>query len=252
MDTRPLGQTGLSVTPIGFGAFKIGRNVGIKYPRGYELPGDEEVARLLEGVVDLGITYIDTAPAYGSSEERIGGALAARRGEIVLSTKVGESFEGGRSSFDFSAAGVRASVRRSLGRLRTDRLDLVFVHSPGEDLAVLDGTDVVATLQALRDEGLVRAIGFSGKTVEGARAALPWADALMVEYHLDDRSHGPVIAEAASAGVGVVVKKGLASGRLDHRAAIEHALATGGVASMVIGSLSLDHLRQDVAIAEEA
>ncbi len=251
MVNRELGRTGLGVSPIGFGAFKIGRNEGIKYPRDYDLPDDETASLLLNGVFDLGITYIDTAPAYGSSEQRIGKAIAHRRRELVISTKVGETFESGRSTFDFSAAGVRDSVQRSLQRLRTNVIDLVFAHSNGRDLAVLEDTDVVATLHALRDEGLVRAIGFSGKTVGGAAAALDWADAIMVEYHLENRAHEPVIAQAAAAGVGVVVKKGLASGHLSAGDAIRFVLANPGVSSMLVGSLSLEHLEENVRVAQE-
>src|SRR5438128_1494734 len=75
VDTRPLGSSGIAVTPIGFGAFKIGRNEGIKYPSAYSLPTDAESERLIHQILDLGVNYIDTAPAYGVSEERIGRAI---------------------------------------------------------------------------------------------------------------------------------------------------------------------------------
>jgi aryl-alcohol dehydrogenase-like predicted oxidoreductase len=239
----------MMLSPIGFGAFKIVRNQGIKYAQGYALPSEDEVSRLLNGVLDLGINYIDTAPAYGLSEERIGTALAARRGEFIASTKVGEKFENGRSQFDFSERGVRESVMKSRERLGREVLDLVFVHSSGDDLNVLRNTDVVQTLQQLKVEGEIRAIGFSGKTVEGARATLEWADAIMVEYHLDDRAHEPVILEASKRGVGVVVKKGLASGRLPAAEAIRFVLANPGVTSLIIGGLDLSHIQANVAIA---
>ncbi len=136
MQPRPLGRTGLMTSPLGFGAFKIGRNQKVKYPQGYDLPDESAVARLLNGVLDLGILLIDTAPAYGFSEERIGAAVAHRRREFLLSTKVGETFENGISTYDFSGPAIRASVERSLRRLRTDVLDLVFLHSPGDDLGI--------------------------------------------------------------------------------------------------------------------
>lgn len=252
VDLRPLGRTGLSVSPLGFGAFKIGRNVGIKYPSGYELPDEDEVRRLLDAVLDLGINLIDTAPAYGLSEERIGRALAARRDEFILSTKVGETFEDGRSTHDFSRAGVTRSLERSLQRLRTDRVDLTLVHSDGDDLEILDATDVVETLHDLRDRGLTRLIGFSGKTLEGARSAMRWADALMVTYHARDASHRPVIDEARERGSGILVKKGLASGHLPPEEAIPFVLKTPGVASLVVGGLNPEHLRQNTALASAA
>ena len=248
---RRLGRTGRHVSPIGFGAFKIGRNQGIKYASAYDLPDDDDVAALLDGVLELGINLIDTAPAYGLSEERLGRALGHRRHDFVLSTKAGELFEDGRSTYDFTNSGIRRSVQRSLRRLRTDFVDVLLIHSDGDDAEVLLRTDAVATVLELRDAGLARAVGFSGKTVEGARAALVWADVIMVEYHPDDRSHEPVIAEAGAADVdaGVIVKKGLASGRLAPDVALPFILDNPNVASVVIGGLNLAHLQQNIALA---
>jgi aryl-alcohol dehydrogenase-like predicted oxidoreductase len=252
MQLRSLGRTGLLVTPLGFGAFKIGRNEKVKYPQPYDLPDDTTVERLLNGVLDAGINLIDTAPAYSLSEERIGRVLAPRRHEFVLSTKVGERFIAGESSFDFTGPGVRASVAESLRRLRTDVLDLLFVHSNGDDLTIQEQTDVVTTLQKLKQAGYVRAIGFSGKTPDGARAALEWADAVMIEYHLNDTSHADIVAAAADRKVGVVVKKGLASGHLPPSEAIRFVLSNVHVASLIVGGLSLQHLRENIEIAEKA
>ena len=250
MVRKRLGKTDLAVSTIGFGAFKIGRNTGIKYPDSYPLPDEQAVTQLLNGVLDLGVNYIDTAPAYGISEQRIGETIAHRRDEYVLSTKVGETYEDGQSTYDFSSQAIRLSITRSLERLRTDTLDLVFIHSDGNDLHILQHTDTVETLQQLRDQGLIRAIGMSGKTPEGGAAALTWADAIMVEYHMDDRSHEAVIRQAADAGVGVIVKKGLASGKLPPDQAIRFVLGNTGVASMVIGGLNLEHFTDNVRVAQ--
>lgn len=235
---------------MGFGAFKIGRNQGIKYPQPYDLPSDAHVADLLQGILSLGITYIDTAPAYGLSEERLGNLLPARTSTsspVIISTKVGETFEQGSSTYDYSEAAVRQSIERSRQRLRREVLDLVFVHSDGRDAAILQDTPVASVLQDLKAQGVIRAIGFSGKTVEGARRALQWADALMVEYHLQDTTHDPVMREALQRGVGVVVKKALASGRLEAGAALRFVLQHPAVTSVVVGGLNLEHLRQNVA-----
>lgn len=249
MAPRTLGRGGPPVCPIGFGAVKIGRNIGVKYPGRYDLPSDTEAACLLNGVLDLGINLIDTAPAYGLSEERIGAAIGHRRAEYLLSTKAGEGFEDGTSTFDFRGAAIRAGVATSLRRLRTDHIDILLLHSDGHDVALQAETDAVETLVALRAEGLARRIGLSGKTPEGARAALAWADVLMVPYHLEDRSHEAVISEAAAAGVAVLVKKALGSGRLPAEAALRFALAHAGVSSVVVGSLSLEHLRENLGAA---
>jgi aryl-alcohol dehydrogenase-like predicted oxidoreductase len=251
MKSRFLGKTGLCVTPLGFGAFKIGRNEKTKYAQGYALPDELAVERLLNGLLDLGVGYIDTAPAYGLSEERIGRSIGHRRREFILSTKVGETFEREQSRYDFSAAGVRSSVERSLRRLRTDLLDIVFIHSSGDDVQIQQSTDAVGVLGDLKRKGSVRAIGLSGKTVEGALLALDWADVIMVEYHVEDTSHAPVISAAAGRGVGVVIKKGLASGKLPPAEAIGFVLREAGVGSLVVGGLNLDHFRTNVSITAE-
>lgn len=249
MTHRTLVNTDLLVSPIGFGAFKIGRNQNIKYAQGYELPDDAATERLLNGVLDLGINLIDTAPAYGLSEQRIGQFISRRRNEFTLCTKVGETFENGESIYDYSGASIRHSVHRSLARLRTDVLDIVLIHSNGQDEQILTQSDAVPALQSLRDQGLIRWIGLSGKTVAGARRALEWCDVLMVEYHVNDTSHAPVIEQARARGVGVLVKKGLASGSLAPERAIPFILQNPNVASLIVGGLSLDHLKQNIALA---
>src|SRR5690606_32599472 len=93
----------------------------------------------------LGINLLDTAPAYGNSEERLG-QLLQQRHEWVIVTKVGEEFRNGESHFDFSARQTVASIERSLQRLNTDYLDIVLIHSDGNDEAILDQGDCVAAL----------------------------------------------------------------------------------------------------------
>ena len=248
-DQVPLGQTGLDVSRIGFGAFKLGRNEGIKYPKGYELPDDRQTDELLNGILDLGINLIDTAPAYGISEERIGASLSHRRSEFVLSSKVGETFIDGRSTFDFSRDGIRTSVARSLDRLKTDSLELLLLHSNGDDHHILHETDAVSVLLDLRSEGIVNAIGLSGKTVQGAQNALDWADVLMIEYHVEDESHAGIMQAASQAGVGILIKKGLSSGHLPADDALRFVLGNAAVHSVVVGSLNLGHIAANVATA---
>ena len=250
MTPRTLGRTGLAVSPLGFGAFKIGRNEKIKYAQPYDLPDDAAVEKLLAGVLDLGITHIDTAPAYGLSEERIGKFLAHRRDEFVLSTKVGEFFEQGESRYAFDRASVRDSVLRSLSRLRTEVLDIVLIHTPADDVRVLTESPVVETLQSLKAAGHIRAIGLSGKTTAAAEMALAWADVLMIEYHVSDTSHAGIIAAACERGVGVLVKKGLASGQLAAVEAIPFVLQTPGVGGLVVGGLSLAHIAANERVVE--
>ena len=254
MTPRPLGRTGLSVSPVSLGAFKVGRNRGIKYPSGYPLPTDAEADRLLNAALDLGVTLIDTAPAYGLSERRVGRFLSRRRGEFKLCTKVGETWGVGPDGrpagrYDYSRTAILKSVVSSLRALRTDAVDLLLIHSDGRDRFIQERTDAVESLRDLKRRGLCRFIGMSGKTPAGCAAALNWADAVMVEYHADDASHGPVMAEAARRGAGVLVKKALAAGRHDPAAAVRSGLAGPGVSSLVIGTASASNLAANVATA---
>jgi len=248
MVRRPLGKTGLSVSPIAFGAFKIGRNEKIKYAQNYPLPTEEETSRLLNGILDLGINLIDTAPAYGLSEERIGKHIAGRRKEFILCTKVGETFEDGRSIYDFSPKAITRSVERSLQRLKTDHVDFLLIHSDGRDMEIQNDT----LMRRLKKEGKTRFIGFSGKTIQGAREAMNWVDALMIEYHPRDVSHEPIIKEAGEKGLAILIKKPLASGELAPTEAIPFILKRPEVASLVIGGLNLDHFRENLRIATGA
>jgi aryl-alcohol dehydrogenase-like predicted oxidoreductase len=231
--------------PLGFGAFKIGRNVGIKYPTHYDLPDDQTVERLLNGVLDLGCNLIDTAPAYGTSEERVGKAIGDRRKEYLLATKVGEFFENGQSRYDFSPTAITSSLHHSLKRLRTDILDVVHVHATHGDVQLQQQSPLVETLQAAKAKGLTRAIGFSAKTIEGAALAIEWADAIMVEFHSLDQSALTVMQKAYERGVAVFIKKGLASGHLPAAEAIRFILKEPSVQSLIIGGLSLAHFTEN-------
>jgi len=251
---RALGSTGLLVSPLGLGTVKLGRDQGVKYPNGFQIPDDEQARQLLHLTRDLGINLIDTAPAYGRSEERLGPLLRGQRQDWVIVSKVGEEFEAGQSSHDFSAAHTRFSVERSLQRLETDFIDLVLVHSDGNDLAILEHSEVYQTLAALKDEGKIRAFGFSGKTVEGGLKALEQGDCAMITYNLNEQGEKPVIDYAAAHGKAILVKKALASGHvcLDPgidpvRASFELLFAQPGVASAIVGTINPLHLAHNVA-----
>lgn len=243
MQYRPLGNTDFSISALGFGAFKIGRNQQIKYSQSYDLPDDATTDHLLNSILDLGINHIDTAPAYGISEERIGRFLAHRRKEFLLSTKIGETFANGKSTYDFSRASLQSSIERSLQRLKTDVIDIVLIHSNGDEESILNDSDAIEALQTAKQAGQVRWIGLSGKTVSGVTSALTWADVLMLEYHLEDRSLEDVIHQAAQQGIGIIIKKGLASGQLPPEEAIPFVLSNPGVSNLVVGGLNLKHIQ---------
>lgn len=248
---RPLGNTGLRVSPLGLGTVKLGRDQGVKYPNGFTIPDDRQARALLALARELGINLIDTAPAYGVSEERLGPLLAGQRDDWVIVSKAGEEFENGQSRFDFSAEHTRLSVERSLRRLRTDRIDLVLVHSDGRDVEILRETGIYETLAELKREGKILAFGLSGKTVEGGLLALEQGDCAMVTYNLNDQSERPVIEYAAAHGKGILVKKALASGHLalgedPVLRSFELLFRQPGVSSTIVGTINPQHLTDNV------
>ncbi|RWU26449.1 aldo/keto reductase [Pseudomonas alkylphenolica] len=255
---RPLGSTGLHVSPLGLGTVKLGRDQGVKYPNGFTIPDDEQARLLLAQARELGINLIDTAPAYGRSEERLGPLLRGQRDHWVIVSKVGEEFDNGQSHFDFSAAHTRLSIERSLKRLETEHIDLVLVHSDGNDLHILEHEEVYQTLEALKQEGKIAGFGFSGKTAAGGLKALERGDCAMVTYNLNEQAERPVIDYAADHGKAILVKKALASGHVclspgvdPVRASFELLFAHPGVSSAIVGTINPVHLAHNVAIVAE-
>ncbi|QYZ65685.1 MAG: aldo/keto reductase [Gammaproteobacteria bacterium (ex Lamellibrachia satsuma)] len=254
MVLRPLGSTGIQVSPLGLGTVKFGRNEQVKYPSSFEIPDDNAVRDLLALSHELGINLIDTAPAYGNSEQRLGRLLPGLRDEWVIVTKVGETFEKGHSSFDFSARATRESIEQSLRSLRTDYLDVVLIHSHGGDLEILRQEDVLETLRDLQRRGLVRAIGMSSKTVEGGLLVVQECDLVMATCNPDYNDELPVLEAAAKANKGVLVKKGLMSGHVKGAEGVSRSMAfifsQPGVSSMIAGTINPAHLRSNVAALE--
>jgi aryl-alcohol dehydrogenase-like predicted oxidoreductase len=252
---RPLGDSGLIVSPLGLGTVKLGRDQGVKYPNGFTIPDDNAARALLDQARGLGINLIDTAPAYGVSEERLGPLLRGQREEWVIVSKVGEEFIGGQSSFDFSPYHARYSLERSLKRLETDRIDLLLVHSDGNDVAILRDSGVYETLAELKREGKIRAFGLSGKTVDGGLLALEHGDCAMVTYNLAEQGERAVLDRAASHHKGILVKKALASGHAvlagedPVRASFELVFGHPGVTAAIVGTINPQHLAANAATA---
>ena len=253
---RLLGSTDLLISPLGLGTVKFGRDQGVKYPCGFTIPDDAAVRELLAQAHELGINLIDTAPAYGTSEARLGPLLRGQRQQWVIVSKVGEEFDNGQSRFDFSAAHTRLSVERSLKRLETDFIDLVLVHSDGNDVAILRDSGVYDALAELKREGKIRGFGLSGKTVEGGLLALERGDCAMVTYNLNEQNELPVLDYAEQHGKGILIKKALASGHAclapgedPVRASFELIFAHPAAASAIVGTINPAHLAHNVAVA---
>lgn len=250
MQKRRLGSTDIEVSVIGLGTVKFGRNQGVKYPTAFALPTDSEIADLLVQAKERGINLLDTAPAYGSSEERLGQLLQGTRQDWVISTKVGEEFSDGQSQFNFSASAITASVERSLRRLNTDYIDIVLVHSHGDDVALIEKEKVFATLATLKQSGKIRAYGMSTKTVVGGLLTVAHADVAMVSFNPTYTDERDVIAAAMLQHKGILVKKALSSGHAVTRPAetLERIVAEPGVTSVIVGTINPMHLNENISL----
>jgi len=166
---------------------------------------DEDSIRTIHRALDVGINFLDTAPAYnrGYSEQVVGKGLAGRRNEIVLSTKVA------------AAPGqIRQSLEDSLRRLQTDYVDVLFVHWPNRSQPLAETMEV---LEALRREGRIRAVGVSNFTVEMMAMASKYGtvDVVQPPYNLIWRFiEDDVKPYSLEHGVGIVTYSSLAQGLL--------------------------------------
>lgn len=251
MVCRSLGQTGLMASRIALGTTKLGRNTNVKYPEPFSLPSDTQVQELLETALISGINLIDTAPAYGSSEARLGVFVGSHRDRFVLSTKCGEQYQDGISVYDFSATAITASVEASLRRLHADYLDILLLHSDGRDREILTRTDALETLKKLKQSGKTRAIGISAKTADGISEACRTLDVVMAPFSLRDQALAGALRQAHESGLGTLAIKGLASGHLEGQLAIEFVLRQSFIDALVLGTTNPRHLIEAVSIARD-
>ena len=202
---RRLGRTDMTVSAVGFGGMTIA--LAQSEP--------DHVTRLLNEALDAGLNFIDTAECYGfperrHSEELIGGAIGGRRDEYYLCSKVGhEHGVFAQEHEDWSAASIGRTIDRSLERLRTDRLDVAYLHGCGVD--VLRAGEATGALERAREAGKVRYLGYSGGG-ERNRVAIESGAFDVVQVTLNVFDQGEIegsIALARARGMGVVVKRPL-------------------------------------------
>jgi aryl-alcohol dehydrogenase-like predicted oxidoreductase len=254
VELRPLGSTGILVSPISLGTVKLGRDEQVKYPRDFRIPDDKEAKSLIDMAFELGINVLDTAPAYGNSESRIGALIEGQRKDWVIVTKAGEIFENGQSQFDFSVQGITASVIASLKYLRTDYLDVVLIHSDGDDDFILNHTGAAEALDRLKDKGDIRSHGMSSKTSEGGLQVVRDMDVVMATCNVSYQDELDVLVAAEQHNKGVIIKKALQSGHAAGDGGVEEAMqyifSQPGVSTISIGTINPDHLRQNIEIVE--
>jgi len=273
-----LGDTGLNVTRLGFGAMEI-RGA----PRGRDVT-PEQADTILNAVLDAGINYIDTSIDYGTSEEFIGRFISSRRDEFFLASKCGckvgapPPSQPGPSAHEFTRENVIEGVEQSLRRMKTDYMDVVQFHiSPS--MATLNENGALEALQELQQQGKVRHIGMSGtlpnlpEQIDSGAFAV-----LQIPYSALERQHEDLISTAAAKGIGNVIRGGVAkgepgesgvSGRVSwdsfEQAKLGELLDSGesrtsfmlrftishpGMHTTIVGTINPDHLQQNVDAVE--
>lgn len=217
MQKRVLGTNGLEVSALGFGC------MGISFGYGPETSRQDGIA-VIRAAFERGVTFFDTAEAYGpfTNEELVGEALAPVRDQVVIATKFGFKFEGGKAAgLDSRPAHIREVAEASLKRLKTDRIDLFYQHRVDPDVPI---EDVAGAVKDLIQEGKVRHFGLSeagAQTIRTAHAVQP-VTALQSEYSLWWREpEKEVLPALEELGVGFVpfspLGKGFLTGKIDEK-----------------------------------
>ena len=259
---RAYDNTGLQVSLLGLGAGQIGDGK----------LDEAHVARVLNELLDLGITLIDTARGYGLSEERIGKHLARRRGEFILSTKVGYGIDGVP---DWTHDCILAGVERALKLMRTDHLDIIHLHSCPQD--TLARGDVIDALDCCVRDGKIRIAAYSGdnEPLEWALASGRFRGLMCSVNVFDQHAIDRVVAPAGKRGIGVIAKRPIGNApwlhadrpsgnyceqywlrmkamRLDFGSewsdvALRFTAFTEGVTSCIVGGKNIEHIRSNIA-----
>jgi aryl-alcohol dehydrogenase-like predicted oxidoreductase len=200
MEQRTFGRTGLRVSVLGFGGAPIGF---LKTDR-------DRVANILRFLLDHGVNLIDTAASYEGSEEVIGETIGSRRDQFVLVSKCGRKVPGVEGE-DWSADLIARTVDQSLRRLKTDRLDVMLLHSC--ELDVLQKGEALAALVKARQQGKIRFAGYSGDNDNAAYAA-GLSDVAVIETSInlaDQANVAKVLPVARRHNVGVIAKRPIAN-----------------------------------------
>ncbi|MBO4270130.1 aldo/keto reductase [Microbispora triticiradicis] len=252
MRYRPLGRTGIKVSPFALGAMMFATSFGN--------PDPDDSIRIIHKALDAGINFIDTADAYGDSEEVVGRALQGRRDHVVLATKMSRPMGDDPNQQGASRRWIMIAVENSLRRLRTDHIDLFQIHRPDPD------TDIEETLSALTDlirSGKVRAIGSSTMPASDIVEAQWVAERRGLErFHTEQPPYSilnraierEVLPVAQRHGMGTLVWSPLAQGLLTGRVrrGQHNDLRRAGLFRHLNDERRLDAVERLIPIAEKA
>lgn len=225
MEYRTLGRTGLSVSALALGTVELGLDYGIAAPDHAGRPELNEAIRLVHKAIDQGINFIDTARAYGESEEVLGHALRGRRNDVIIATKgsLHQRLPNGSLGETFTGAELRQvildSLHTSLKLLQTDHVDIWMVHLVDQPVLAQEET-LRAVFDEIRQSGKVSWFGGSFYGVDDPMAALDTDlfDLYQITYSvLDQRIADHFLAEAKTNNVGVVARSVLLQGVLTER-----------------------------------
>ncbi len=249
---RTLGRTGLEVTQLGYGS------MGLRGPRtwGVRVVDDADAERMLNAVLDAGINFIDTAPDYGVSEERIGRYIGSRRDEFLLATKCGCVYTQHEDHLEIAHRWepevVRRNLETSLQRFRTDHIDILQFH--GGDADTLQSAGLIDLLREFREQKLIRFLGSSSSLPElPGLIALNVFDTFQIPYSCLAPQHNDLITQAAATGAGIILRGGIAQGGPDaeiqrpalnevwNRANLDEVLPPGMTRSELILRYTLSH-----------
>jgi aryl-alcohol dehydrogenase-like predicted oxidoreductase len=251
MHYRSLGNTGIKISEIGFGAWAIGGATEASgTPLGWGRTNDDESLAAIRRARDLGVTFFDTADSYGfgRSESLLGIVLSRNRQNVVIATKVGVMRSSDASlRKDFSREHIFHAVDGSLKRLRTDYIDLYQAHNP--TLEELGREEIQEAMARLQEIGKIRYWGVSVSTVEEGVEIINrnWGNALQVLFNaLNQEPARELFPLAKQKGYGIIARVPLASGLLTGKFRPNTTFATDDVRQNFLTSKRLEEATQRV------
>lgn len=213
MNRSQLGKTNLKVSKIGLGTVELGLEYGIG-PK--SLPTEQEAITTLKTVVDLGVTYIDTARGYGLAEERIGKSGIAKQEDVVIGTKCAQFLEKGEDvTGDELARRIREEIEESLTLLQVDSLQLVQFHGGSKEQ--IEQGELIEIMEKLKQEGKVQHAGIATRGGEAPLAAINsgFFETIQTAYSiLDQRMAENVLPQAKEKNIGIINRSVLLKGAL--------------------------------------